>query len=180
MAKGNDGNYLQHSVEVATAVHLAAKHREGRLHIALAHGMAPFEPCGELPSGQARAQLRDVLHAAQQPPTVGESPVVAAYRPAKASLDHYPNTGELLRRVIGSDRLSDGITEVDSQKYAQLRQVWSGSRVTPVRSSWLLALTPNVTALLEFTVRDQPAGRQERVASRQDLGRLRRPRLPQP
>lgn len=136
MAKGNDGNYLQHSVEVAAAVHLAARHPEGRLHVALAHGMAPFEPCGELPSGQARALLSNALHAAQQAPTAGESPVVAAYRATKASLDHYPNTAELLRRVIGPERLSGGITEVDPQKHVQLQEAWSGSGVTPVRSSW--------------------------------------------
>lgn len=61
MAKGNDGNYLQHSVEVAAAVQLAARHPEGWLHVALAHGMEPFEPCGELPNGQARKRLHKAL-----------------------------------------------------------------------------------------------------------------------
>jgi len=65
-----------------------------------------------------------------------ESSIVAAYRATKASLEHYPNTGELLRRMIGLDRLSGGITEVDAEKHAQLQKVWSGSRVTPLRSSW--------------------------------------------
>lgn len=142
MAKGNDGNYLQHCIEVAAAVHLAAKHPEGRLHIALAHGMAPFEACGELPNGQARALLNNALHAAQKPATASESSIVMAYRANKASLENYPNTGELLRRVIGRERLSGGITEVDPLKHAQLQDVWSGSCVTPVRSSWRIEVSP--------------------------------------
>ena len=43
MAKGNDGNYLQHSIEVNAAMHLSQMDTNGRLHIALTHGMAPFE-----------------------------------------------------------------------------------------------------------------------------------------
>lgn len=142
MAKGNNGNYLQHSVEVTAAAHLAAKHAQGRLHIALAHGMAPFEPCGELPDGQAKKLLQKSLTAAQQPPKVGESRIVAAYRATNASRDHYPNTGELLCRVIGPDRLSGGITELDLLKHAQLRNAWSGCGVTPVGSSWRAEVLP--------------------------------------
>ena len=50
MAKGNDGNYLQHSVEVAVATHLV----EGRdgIHVALSHGMAPFESSATAPPAQ--------------------------------------------------------------------------------------------------------------------------------
>jgi len=44
MAKGNDGNYLQHCIEVEAAVRLAEMDAAGRLHIALTHGMRPFEP----------------------------------------------------------------------------------------------------------------------------------------
>ena len=35
MAKGNDGNYLQHCVEVESAMRLVQMCAEGRLHIAL-------------------------------------------------------------------------------------------------------------------------------------------------
>ena len=54
VAKGNDGNYLQHSVEIAAAVRLAGKDSAGRLHIAVAHRMAPFEACDEPRPGQPR------------------------------------------------------------------------------------------------------------------------------
>ena len=136
MAKGNDGNYLQHSVEVAVAVNLACKYANGRLHLALAHGMAPFEACGPLPHGQTRALLYRSLHAAQGSPDSSEPLIVAAYRATKASLAHYPNTAELLRAVIGEDRLTGGITEVDTAKWLQLEQGWSRSGIRPVNSSW--------------------------------------------
>lgn len=84
VAKGNDGNYLQHSVEVAVALHLAKMSTQGALHLALTHGMAPFEPCGGLPNGQTRGRLHEALQAAQNPPTCGEPPIVAAYRATKA------------------------------------------------------------------------------------------------
>jgi hypothetical protein len=143
VAKGNDGNYLQHSVEVAAAVHLAAKSPQALLHIALAHGMAPFETCGQLPNGQARSLLHRALQAAGNRATEGELSIVTAYRATSASLENYPNTGELLRRMIGEDRLSGGITEIDTQKYRKLQQAWSGSGVTVVNSSWREEIRPD-------------------------------------
>ncbi len=47
MAKGNDGNYLQHSIEVEIAHLLVAISSSGGLHASLTHGMAPFESCDE-------------------------------------------------------------------------------------------------------------------------------------
>jgi hypothetical protein len=72
MAKGNDGNYLQHGVEVSIARILAATDPRGRLHIALTHGMAPYESCGQPPDGQAKRLLHDALSAAQRPPGANE------------------------------------------------------------------------------------------------------------
>jgi len=142
VAKGNDGNYFQHSVEVAVALQLTKLSTQGALHVALTHGMAPFEPCDKLPNGQTRGLLQKALQAAQNPPTCGEPPIVAAYRATKASLKSYPNTGELLAAMIGRDRLSGGITEVDAPKYAKLVKVWSSSGVTPVNSSWRREVRP--------------------------------------
>lgn len=142
MAKGNDGNYFQHSVEVTVALHLTKLSTEGALHIALTHGMAPFERCDTPSKGQSRVLLRRTLQATQNSSTCDESPIVAAYRATKASLEHYPNTGELLAETVGRDRISGGITEVDEQKYAKLVEVWSGSGVTPVNSSWRREVSP--------------------------------------
>jgi hypothetical protein len=135
LAKGNDGDYFQHSVEVAVAVHLTRLSTRGDLHIALTHGMAPFESC-DPPSGQPRRLLEEALQAAQNSPICGEPPIIVAYRATKASREHYPNTGELLAAMIGRDLLSGGITEKVPHKHAELADVWSGSGVTPINSSW--------------------------------------------
>lgn len=170
MAKGNDGNYLQHSVEVAIALHLTKLSElpasrwppsggfpppavQGVLHLALTHGMAPFEPCGKPPASRNRELLQKALQAAQNPPASGESPIVAAYRATKASLDRYPNTGELLAAMIGRGRLSGGITEIDAQKHAKLVEVWSGSGVTAVNSSWRSEVRPGGVLSCPATLR---------------------------
>lgn len=142
MAKGNNGHLLQHGVEVAAALHLSALRPEGRLHIALTHGMAPFEPCGKPSPGTACRLFQAALDAAEEPPEPDEPALVTAYRATNASLDHYPNTGELLRSVIGTDRLAGGITECDPRKHAQLQHAWSGSSITPVMSSWRAGIGP--------------------------------------
>lgn len=136
MAKGNDGNYLQHSIEVAIGWRLATRIPGSRLHIALTHGMAPYEPCSACRWGQARGALTAALESARHPPREGELPIVSAYRLTKASSKHYPNTGELLAAIIGRDRLAGGITETDTEKYEELREAWVGSEVKAVAASW--------------------------------------------
>lgn len=136
MAKGNDGNYLQHSVEIALAWHLVTRTAGNGLHVALCHGMAPYEPCGPIPAGQTRTLLMEALERARKPRTDGELPIISAYRTTKASLERYPNTGELLAAIVGRDRLTGGITEVSEEKHAALRDAWAESSVTPVVGSW--------------------------------------------
>lgn len=134
MAKGNDGNYLQHSVEIEAALRLVRKDPEGRLHIAVTHGMAPFEPFGAR-TGQVRGHLDAALAASLELPCC-EPAIVTAYRKAGASAERYPNTAELLRAVIGTEKLSGGITERDRKKCDRLTEVWNDSRVVPSCSSW--------------------------------------------
>jgi len=74
--------------------------------------------------------------------TAPESSIVKAYRETKASRKNYPNTGELLRQVIGQEKLSGGITEIDPLKHAQLKDAWSGSCVRPINSSWRNQVRP--------------------------------------
>lgn len=136
MAKGNDGNYLQHSVEVAAALQLVACCSERRLHIALCHGMAPREPSGQPPPGQTRRLLLAALEAARGPAIPSEPPVVTAYRGTKARLASYPNTGELLAAVLGRNRLSGGITETEPRKYSELLRAWAATEVRVAGSSW--------------------------------------------
>ncbi|MCY3768249.1 MAG: hypothetical protein OXG56_02615 [Gammaproteobacteria bacterium] len=138
MAKGNDGNYLQHCVEVEAAVRLVQADRCGRLHVALTHGMEPFEKLEE--SNVQQNLLYDALDEAFGEPKCTEREIVKAYRSAyrssKASRQHYPNTAELLRKVIGTNRLSGGITEVCQTKHKKLAEAWSDSNVEVAHSSW--------------------------------------------
>ena len=121
MAKGNDGNYLQHCVEVEAAVRLAQASPDGRLYIALTHGMEPFEQISE-PNGNAYHILHVALREAAGEPKYNEREIVKAYRASWMSQayqpditnlfdelrmeKHYPNSAELLRMVIGTDQLS--------------------------------------------------------------------------
>ena len=138
MAKGNDGNYLQHSIETEAAVRLAQMDAEGRLHIALTHGMAPFEPFETTKSELARKLLKEALKESGEPrrEECDERPVVTAYRKTQASEKHYPNSAELFRAVIGTEKLSGGITEICPKKYNELAGTWCCSSVNPVCSSW--------------------------------------------
>ncbi len=136
MAKGNDGNYLQHCIEVEAAARLAKADPDGRLHIALTHGMAPFESLDKISDSIQKDLLYRALKDADGKPQSNEPLIVRAYRDAEASREHYPNTAELLRVVVGAEKLSGGITEVDSKKYATLAKAWSNSEVDVECSSW--------------------------------------------
>ena len=45
-------------------------------------------------------------------------------------------TAELLRAVVGLDKLVGGITEIDCRKFEELAEAWSRTSVIPARSSW--------------------------------------------
>lgn len=151
MAKGNDGNYLQHCIEVEAALRLAHTGPDGRLHISLTHGMEPFERIGA-PNRSAHRLLYGALREAAGEPQCNEREIVKAYRaswkrqayrPGHADPietlkreKHYPNTAELLRTVIGTDRLSGGIAEKCAVKHEALVQAWSVSSVVVAHSSW--------------------------------------------
>jgi len=151
MAKGSDGNYLQHCVEVEAAVHLMKASRDRRLHAALTHGMAPFEQIAE-PNENAYHLLYGALREAVGEPKCNEQEIVKAYRRSWAwqayepdganlfeelkSKKHYPNSAELLRAVIGTHHLSGGITELDEAKHKELATAWTNSRIAVARSSW--------------------------------------------
>ena len=140
MAKGNDGNYLQHCIEVEAAEHLAEMDAAGRLHIALTHGMKPFEKFKPFEQRQQRSPyyqlLKNKLEDAKKPPQAGEPAVVKAYRKKSASDAHYPNSAELLRAVIGAENLSGGITELCSKKYKCLSAAWFDTNVKTACCSW--------------------------------------------
>ena len=136
MAKGNDGNYLQHCIEVEAAVRLAEMDTAGRLHIAFTHGMRPFEPFEEQKTGICRELLLTKLADSRQRLQADEPAVVQAYRETGASDTRYPNSAELLRARIGTENLSGGITEICSKKHKCLSKVWLNTNVKTACASW--------------------------------------------
>ncbi|MDE0154440.1 MAG: hypothetical protein OXS28_02415 [Gammaproteobacteria bacterium] len=136
MAKGNDGNYLQHCIEAEAAVRLAGRDTAGKLHIALTHGMRPFESFDKRGTGTRHELLLRKLMDANNKPQAEEPTVVKAYRETGASDTRYPNSAELLRAVIGSENLSGGITEMCSRKHKSLSSAWVNTNVKTACASW--------------------------------------------
>ena len=136
MAKGNDGNYLQHCIEVEAAVRLAEMDAAGRLHIALTHGMRPFEPFEKRKPSTRDGLLLKRLEDSKKQPQAEEPALVKAYRKTRASDTHYPNSAELLRAVIGAENLSGGITEICSKKHKCLSAAWLDTNVKTACCSW--------------------------------------------
>lgn len=140
MAKGNDGNYLQHCVETLAATQLLDVSATQRLHIAITHGMKPFESFDN-PKGHVKHELLfSALERSGRSPRPNELALVTAYRRAEASAERYPNTAELLRTIVGRNQLYGGITETDSHKFKALECAWVDSNVRPVCNSWRLEL----------------------------------------
>lgn len=142
MAKGNDGNFLQHSVELAAANRLAAEN-PAALHVAITHGMAPFEPfehkLSDKVPGLSRCRLKAALGLAESPPQEGEPSIVTAYRRTRASMC-YPNSATLLR-TLGME-LAGGISETCAWKHKQLAADWTGSPVRTACASWRSQVQP--------------------------------------
>lgn len=136
MAKGNDGNYLQHCIEVEAGVRLAEMDAAGRLHIALTHGMNPFESFDKRKPSTRDGLLLKKLEDSKKEPQAGEPAVVTAYRKTSASDNRYPNSAELLKAVLGAENLSGGITEICSKKYKCLSAAWFDTSVKTACCSW--------------------------------------------
>lgn len=139
VARGNDGNYLQHSMEVGLAHHLSKK-GSGCLHIALCHGMAPFEPCAPPKPRQQNGYLDEALEAVQQVAAPGDPPLVTAYRRTNASRENYPNSAELLAATVGREQLKGGIAETNPEKHEALAERWEDQGLDVSFGSWREAL----------------------------------------
>ena len=90
MAKGNDGNLLQHTIEVETASWLTAKSK--KLHVVITHGMAPFEEFETRKNPSYIKLLDDWLEKSQDASLSATPRILDAYRHTNASAAHYPNT----------------------------------------------------------------------------------------
>jgi len=139
VAKGNNGNLLQHFIECEVAARLTQSAPERGLHIVLTHGMAPYEPF-ERTRRTPHVGLDVCLAAAGLDESVdemGETPLLRAYRQAEASADHYPNSGELMAAVAGSrEALAGMICETEPCKQEELSGRWRGTSVRIHKGSW--------------------------------------------
>ena len=106
MAKGNDGNLLQHGIELAAVSAIGSK----PLWLTCTHSMAPRESCPE-PNRDRR--LRHWLKS-----QVATSSVGAAYRLTNATLDSYPNTSELIAATLSDENIRGDLFEVCEDKPA--------------------------------------------------------------
>jgi len=139
VAKGNNGNYFQHSVEIALGKHLASAD-SGRIHACFTHGMGPFEPCEKPAAGQTYKLLNNALARALLPHESIEPPIVTAYRSTKATLQRYPNSAELLAAILGATQITGSIAEVKECKHAALCKRWKGFGIRTVNASWRLQI----------------------------------------
>ena len=138
MTKGNNGNYLQHSIELANASFLQQYNKEKSIHISLTHGMAPYEPCDHCADKDlyTRNLLQSAFDLAQNDLLEDAHPILHAYRGTNAKFKNYPNTGELLAAIIGRDHLFGTIAEVDEEKCHQLNKIWINTNVEIFNNSW--------------------------------------------
>ena len=143
MAKGNDGNLLQHWVEAALAARLCADSDDRLLHVALTHGMKPFEQFDPRTNGVSGfARLDAWLKTARAGSLPQGAPAVAmAYRRCRASADHYPNSAEILAAVVGRPRMRGVITECDGDKFKDLAAAWADGLVHAIHGSWRQCVT---------------------------------------
>ena len=95
MAKGNNGNYLQHAIEWANASFLQRYNKKKSIHISLTHGMAPYEPCTDK-DPYTRNLLQSAFDLAQNELLEGAHQILHSYRGTNESFQYYPNTGEML------------------------------------------------------------------------------------
>jgi len=146
MAKGNDGNLLQHGIELAAVTAIA----DPSLRLTCTHSMAPRESC---PAPRRDRRLRHWLGSQLDVPSVA-----AAYRETDASLESYPNTAELIVSKLGDSSIHGDLFEVSVEKVRQLYTRWAGTEllvhdgswrrglahvaIPPAESSWLFTMDP--------------------------------------
>lgn len=139
MAKGNNGNLLQHFVECELASCLVGDDERG-LHVVLTHGMAPFEALEPLKRYEPRL-FRDRLewvarHTQAEVENLGYA-LLRAYKALDASETRYPNSAELLACVVGDrDALAGHVFESESELASRLAAAWEGHHLAVVHDSW--------------------------------------------
>ncbi|WP_372719364.1 hypothetical protein [Novipirellula sp.] len=135
MAKGNDGNLLQHTIEAETAWWLA-RHAQ-QLHVVITHGMAPFEAFEPRKNPSYIKLLDDWLERSKDPNIEAHPQILRAYRKVDASAQHYPNTAELLAAVLDDrQKLLGSVCECDDDIFQRLSSASTTSNLKVLNGSW--------------------------------------------
>jgi hypothetical protein len=109
VARGNDGNLLQHAIEVAVAQALGRQAGVTSLRLVCTHAMAPFEALTGPASLDSSARLRGRLRQATAGQATEDLPVlVRAYHDLGASPARYPNTAALVEWVARQQGIVHG------------------------------------------------------------------------
>ena len=138
MAKGNNGNLLQHTVEAELAWVLCKGAKP--LTLLSTHGMAPYEPFEERSSNAQGVRALDAALYRAQSATNRKSAVLRAYRATQASASHYPNSAEIIGALLGRVNLRGLVCEKDHQKSAALAKAWAGTSLRVHSGSWRAAM----------------------------------------
>jgi len=147
VARGNDGNLLQHTVESELATALVTADSVRGLWLTCTHSMAPFEPMRPRDEEIADRQQRfshwwEMALRDESGDAVRKEPaVLGAYRRCrKENLSQYPNSAEIVSALIGRDRLAGVLIELDGAKAAELARRWDGTNIKTVNASWRSSL----------------------------------------
>jgi hypothetical protein len=138
MAKGNDGNLLQHTVEVEAAAYLLDQVGGRRLYLVSTHAMAPFESFDGTAKARTATRIGSKLRVATsvKPTSEGYPLIVRSYAGVQASDRHYPNTATLLDWVCKTNgaELNGVLVDVDAENASALRETFPG--MTVADGSW--------------------------------------------
>lgn len=140
MARGNDGNLLQHTVESALTARLVAGSNTRGLCFTCTHSMGPFEPIEPGAEDRKRRFKKWWQWALTEAPAgtdKTEPAVLRAYRSCRrVETDLYPNSAEIVSASVGRERLRGSLVECDQRKHQALAERWRKTGVRTICGSW--------------------------------------------
>jgi len=143
MARGNDGNLLQHAVESELGFGLVAAASAGGLWLTCTHSMGPFEPLSRPPTEQPsqRHRFEHWWQRALLNEEAADPPLLHAYRHCRQiDRDRYPNSAEIISVLIGRDQLAGTLVELKEVNGRALADRWRETAVAIKPGSWREAL----------------------------------------
>lgn len=150
MARGNDGNLMQHAIEAELVTSLATG--QG-MYLLTTHSMAPFEPFDPRGEDQDKNRWKRFDYwwkRALSDPQADDPNILKAYRLTRQRQPElYPNTAEVAAELIGRGTLCGNLIEVDGPKCNALHAAWAKNSLTVHEGSWRAELRAAVPDCLE-------------------------------